>query len=116
MSGYYHPNGERAITLFLPRFPSSPARGERDDFDPGAGLNGGGGVVAGEDRLFVEFGDDGLAGEAEGYNQLLQRARAFEGPGRAVDGDDGRRVHFHCSSCSGNGQSWQSVKSSRQKS
>jgi hypothetical protein len=36
--------------------------------------------------------------------------------GRSVQGDGEWMAHFHCMSCSGNGHSLQSEKSSRQKS
>jgi len=86
-------------------FGPSSAGGEGDNFDFGTIFHRDTGVVARENRLFVEFDDDRFAGEAEGFQQVLQSDGACDGMRRSVESDGGLSVHFHCRSCSGNGQS-----------
>lgn len=67
----------------------SSAGGEGDDFEAIAGRDEGVGVVAGEDGEFVEFDDDGFAGEVEEVEQAVEEDGIRDGMGRAVEGDGG---------------------------
>jgi len=68
---------------------ASAAGGEGDDFEAGARFDEGAGVVAREDGLFVEFDDDGFAGEAEEIEQAVEEDGIGQGMGSAVEGDGG---------------------------
>lgn len=93
----------------------SSSGGEGDDFHAGTGFHESVRVISRENGLFVEFDGDGFAGKTEIEQEGVERERAGNRARLSVEGDGGG-VHFHWRSCSGNGQSWQLEKSSRQKS
>ena len=102
------------VSWFKQSRDASATRGERDKLDLRAGSDFDAGVVAREDRLFVELDDDRLTLKAEAGKQRAHAERALHGMGLTIELD--AVVHFHCWSCSGKGQLLQSEKSSRQKS
>ena len=83
----------------------SSTRREGDDLYSRFGFDLRPGVVARKNGSFVEFYNDRLAGEADGFEKAVQCDGAFNRKRRSIEVDAGGCAHFHWRSCSGNGQS-----------